>query len=115
MPRYIALLRGINVGGKSMMKMDELKAVFIELGFENVKSYINSGNLAFDTKKQPPNKLETKIEAAVEKKFGRAVPIMVREQRDIPRILSSKPFDGKFAPHKEMHVLFLKDHLPPEK
>jgi uncharacterized protein (DUF1697 family) len=51
MPRYIALLRGINVGGGNMMKMDDLKAVFAGLGFENVVSYINSGNFAFDSKK----------------------------------------------------------------
>ncbi len=80
MPRYIALLRGINVGGGNMMKMDELKAVFEELGFKFVKSYINSGNLAFDTKKTAPGKLESRIEAAIEKRFGRAVPVMVREQ-----------------------------------
>ncbi|MEO7658621.1 MAG: DUF1697 domain-containing protein, partial [Pyrinomonadaceae bacterium] len=47
--RYIALLRGINVGGKNMIKMETLRATFESLGFENVTSYINSGNLAFDT------------------------------------------------------------------
>jgi len=60
--RYIALLRGINLGGANQMKMDDLKAVFAELGFENVKSYINSGNLAFDTKKTTESKLINKIE-----------------------------------------------------
>src|SRR5947209_1048021 len=113
--RYIALLRGINLGGANQMKMDDLKAVFSELGFENVKSYINSGNLAFDTKKTSEKKLIDKIETAVESKFGRRVHIMIREQKDIERILKNNPFDGQFESHKHMHVLFLKEPMPLEK
>ena len=65
MPRYIALLRGINLGGNNQMKMSDLKLVFESLGFDNVATYINSGNLAFDAKKTAEAKLETKIEDAV--------------------------------------------------
>jgi len=113
--RYVALLRGINVGGSNQMKMDDLKAVFSQLGFENVKSYINSGNLAFDTKKTPENKLMDRIESAVESKFGRRVHIMVREQKDIERVIKNNPFDGQYENHKHMHVLFLKEPMPAEK
>jgi uncharacterized protein (DUF1697 family) len=113
--RYVALLRGINVGGNTMIKMDELKAVFSELGFENVTSYINSGNLAFDTRKTTETKLIDKIEDAVEAKFGKRVHVMVREQRDIERVLKNNPFDGQYESHKHMHVLFLKDPIPAEK
>ena len=115
MPRYIALLRGINVGGGNMMKMDDLKAVFAELGFENVVSYINSGNLAFDTRKTSEAALVTKIEKAVETRFGRAIDIMVREQSEITRIIAANPLDGQFESHKHMHVLFLKEPMPAEK
>jgi len=97
------------------MKMDDLKAVFAELGFENVKSYINSGNLAFDTKKTSESKLIKKIEDAVESRFGRRVHIMVRDQNDIERLLKNNPFDGQYESHKHMHVLFLKEPLPAEK
>ena len=113
--RYVALLRGINVGGNTMIKMDELKAVFSELGFENVKSYINSGNLAFDTKKTAETKLVDKIENAVEAKFGKRAHVMVREQNDIERVLKNNPFDGQYESHKHMHVLFLKKPMPAEK
>ena len=113
--RYIALLRGINVGGNTMIKMDELKAVFSELGFENVTSYINSGNLAFDTKKTAETKLIDKIENAVEAEFGKRVHVMVREQSDIARVLKNNPFDGQYESHKHMHVLFLKEPMPAEK
>jgi uncharacterized protein (DUF1697 family) len=113
--RYVALLRGINLGGANMMKMDDLKAVFMELGFENVRSYINSGNLAFDTKKLSEIKLVEKIEKAVESRFGRSIHIMVREQKDIERIVKNNPFHGQYESHKHMHVLFLKESMPAEK
>ena len=113
--RYIALLRGINVGGNTMIKMADLKEEFEKLGFKNVVSYINSGNLAFDTAKTSESKLIAKIEGAVEKLCGRNVEVMIREQGDIGRILSNNPFDGQYESHKEMHVLFLKDEMPAEK
>jgi len=113
--RYIALLRGINVGGANLIKMIELKAVFSNLGFENVVSYINSCNLAVDTKKAAETKLIDKIESAVEAKFGRRVHIMIREQPDIHRILKNNPFDGQYESHKHMQVLFLKEPMPTEK
>jgi len=113
--RYVALLRGINLGGKVMVKMEELRKTFEDLGFENVKTYINSGNVAFDTTKAAEAKLADKIEAAVEKQVGRPVAVMVREQKDIERILKNNPFDGQYGSHKEMHVLFLKEPMPKEK
>ena len=119
--RYIALLRGINVGGNTMIKMAELKAAFEECGFENVVTYINSGNLAFDVSVGSPHvskgkadigtTLDSQIEHAIESKFGKHVPVMVRSQATIARLLAKNPFDGQFESHKEMHVLFLKEPL----
>ncbi len=114
MPRYVALLRGINVGGNTMIKMDDLRAMFEGLGFENVVSYINSGNLAFDVRKTSDASLAAKIEKAVEVHMGKPVQVMVREQKDIERILANNPFEGQYGTHKEMHVLFLKDELSKE-
>jgi uncharacterized protein (DUF1697 family) len=113
--RYVALLRGINVGGASMIKMDELKAVFAELGFENVVSYINSGNLAFDSSTASEAKLIDQIEGAVESRFGRRVHVMVRKQKDIVRIIKANPFERQYETHKHMHVLFLKEPMPGDK
>ena len=98
-----------------MIKMEELRRTFEALGFKNVVSYINSGNLAFDAPRSTEAKLVDKIESAVEKLSGRNVAVMVRKQNDIPRIIENNPFDGQYASHKEMHVLFLKDEMPPEK
>lgn len=113
--RYVALLRGINLGGNVMIKMEELRKTFETLGFENVKTYINSGNIAFDAAKTGESTLVEKIETAVEKMVGRTVPVIVREQKEIDRILKNNPFDGQYESHKHMHVLFLKDAMPREK
>jgi len=113
--RYIALLRGINVGGNTMIKMSELKAAFENLGFENVVSYVNSGNLAFDTRKSAEPKLASKIEQAVENIIDKQVLVMVRERSSINEVLERNPFEGQYETHKQMHVLFLKESVPPDK
>jgi len=123
MPRYVALLRGINVGGNTMIKMSELKAAFEQCGFENVVTYINSGNIAFDVPKPARSKgtavtetnLVETIEDAIEKNFTKQIPVMIRDQSAISDILAHNPFAGEFESHKEMHVLFLKEELPLEK
>ncbi len=118
--RYVALLRGINVGGNTMINMAELRRVFEGLGFQNVASYINSGNLAFDVilaesdrSDDPEAKVTGQIEHAIEANFGRAVPVMVREQSLFPQLIARNPFEGKYESHKEIHVLFLKEPLTP--
>jgi uncharacterized protein (DUF1697 family) len=113
--RYVALLRGINLGGNVMIKMEDLRKAFEALGLENVKTYINSGNVAFDTRKTAESRLVDGIESAVEMLVGRQVAVMVRSQKDIERILKNNPFDGQYESHKNMHVLFLKEKMPKEK
>lgn len=113
--RYIALLRGINVGGNTMIKMSELKEAFENLGFKKVVSYVNSGNLAFDTKKSAESKLALKIEQAVEKMIDKQVLVMVRERSSIHEVLEHDPFRGEYETHKQMHVLFLKEPVPADK
>ena len=115
MPRYVALLRGINVTGNTMIKMADLKRSFESLGLKNVASYVNSGNLAFDARKISEAGLTRKLEDVIERDFGKRVQVMVREQVSIPKIIASNPYEGEFESHKEMHVLFLKEKLSDEK
>lgn len=131
MTRYVALLRGINVGGNTMVKMADLKAVFEKCSFENVITYINSGNIAFDSPLQKPARskgisphvskssfeidLASNIERSIEKEFGKQIPVMFREQSVINDVLSHNPFEGQFESHKEMHVLFMHDEMPADK
>jgi len=115
MTRYIALLRGVNVGGRSMLKMSELKAAFEDAGFENVVTYINSGNIAFDTHTVGEASIANRIEKLIEDRFGKTVPTMVRKRSAIKKILASDPFAGKYETHKQMHVLFMNGKMPEDK
>jgi len=113
--RYVALFRGINVGGNTMIKMETLRATFSALGFENVKSYINSGNLVFDTAKTDDGKLAKKIHDAVKIDFAKEISIMVRSIAEIEEVIANNPYEGQFENDKEMHVFFLGTELSPEK
>ena len=113
--KYIAFLRGINVGGKNKIKMETLREMFAALGFENVKSYINSGNVIFETAKTDDNKLAAKIEKAIEKEFALNIKTMVRSIDEIEEIVKNNPFDGQFENEKILHVFFLDEELPEEK
>src|SRR5688572_16722848 len=113
--RYIALLRGINVLGNTRISMTELKLSFETLGFKNVVSYINSGNLAFDAAKTSEQKLILKLEKAIKDDFGMNVQVMVRERSAIEVVVAKDPFKGKYESHKEMHVLFMKEEMPDDK
>lgn len=113
--KYIAFLRGINVGGKNKIKMETLREMFAALGFENVKSYINSGNVIFEMQKTDDKKLAAKIEKAIEKEFALLIKVMVRSMSEIKEIVENNPFKGQFENDKDLHVFFLDEELPEEK
>src|ERR1043165_2092697 len=110
--KYVAFLRGINVGGKNKVKMETLREACAALGFENVKTYINSGNMIFETSKSNDTKLAEKIEKAIEKEFSLNIKTMVRSIAEIEDIVKNNPFDGQFENDKDLHVFFLDEELP---
>ena len=112
--KYVAFLRGINVGGKNKIKMETLREQFAALGFENVKSYINSGNVIFETPKTDDKKLAAKIEKAIEKKFSLSIKVMTRSVSEIEEIVKNNPFAGQFDNDKNLHVFFLNEELSAE-
>ncbi len=90
MKTYIALLRGINVGGHKKILMSDLKLLFEALGFENVTTYIQSGNVVFSSE----NKVDfaDKISKAIESKYGFIVPVLVKKATELNEIVSKSPF-----------------------
>lgn len=92
--RYIALLRAVNVGGRRVT-MKELKEEAEKLGYTNARTLVASGNLVFDTKKTPDAKLETTLEAAIEKTFGLFSDVMVRNPDEWAAIIKANPFRKK--------------------
>ena len=113
--KYVAFLRGINVGGKNKIKMETLCEVCSALGFANVKTYINSGNVIFETSKTDDKKLAEKLEKAIEKEFLLNIKVMVRTISEIENIIKNNPFDRQFENDKDLHVFFLDEELSNEK
>lgn len=94
MPVYIALLRGINVSGQKMIKMVELAKLFASLGFEQVTTYIQSGNVVFRSKKMATKTLQKNIEEQIHKQFGFEVSVIILEQEDLRKCIKKNPFLG---------------------
>lgn len=96
MKKYIAFLRGINVGGHRPLKMEDLRELFGELGFHNASTYIQSGNVIFEADGEAdPNFLSTKIKVQIKETFGYDVPVVVRTPSDLENSLSSFPFKDR--------------------
>ncbi len=89
--RYVALLRGINVGGKTLIKMGDLKACLEELGLDDVSTYIASGNVLFESGERDAANLETRIEGAIEKRFRLPVKVVVLDGAAYGRIVKAIP------------------------
>jgi uncharacterized protein (DUF1697 family) len=91
--RYVALLRGINVGGKSVVRMADLKECVEELGYDEVSTFIASGNVLFETTERNAATLESAIERALERRFKLPITVVVRSRAEIGRIVKAIPRD----------------------
>ena len=88
---YIALLRAVNVGGTGSLPMTELKTICEELGFADVKTYIQSGNVLFRSD-EAEKAVEEKLDEALGKKLGKRPGVMVRSRRELDAIIADAPF-----------------------
>ena len=89
--KYVALLRGINVGGKTLIKMADLRTCAEELGLDEVSTFIASGNLLFESRERSAAKLESKIERALEQRFELPVKVVVLDRAAYARIVKAIP------------------------
>ena len=105
--RWAAFLRGINVGGKHKVPMAELRAFFAELGASDVRTYIQSGNVAFRAAEAVAAEIAAGFAALTEARFGFAVPSAVRSAPELRAVLRANPFLADGADEKALHVLFL--------
>jgi uncharacterized protein (DUF1697 family) len=104
---YVALLRGINVGGHNV-KMEQLRGLFGELGFANVRSYIQTGNVFFDSYEPDRSKLREMIEAHLNAALGYAVSTCLRTLDELEHVLALDPFrDVSVTPDMRLAVNFL--------
>ena len=108
MKRWIALLRGVNVGGRTI-KMAELREVIEEAGLENVETVLQSGNVTFDSS-DGPSRLKEKLEAALRERFGYDAKVQVIERGQLGKIVDAYPF-GKADASQHDYVIFLERGL----
>jgi uncharacterized protein (DUF1697 family) len=104
--RYVALLRGINVGGNAIIRMAELRDCAVGLGLEDVSTYIASGNLLFRSSERATG-LESALEDAIEQRFELPIRVVVRSAREIARIADAVPAAWVGASHLRVTVGFL--------
>lgn len=104
---YVALLRGINVGGNNKVDMKELAQSFVDLGFTKVQTYINSGNVIFEDNSMFAAKIVTMIEQAIEKDFGLEIRVLVRNLAQIERVCTFVPLTWTNDATIKTDVLFL--------
>lgn len=110
MTTYISILRGINIGGHKKIKMDALRQMYSELGFSAVQSYIQSGNVIFQSPQTNTQKLERTISDKIRETFGFEVPALVLSIEELDNALKKNPFLAD--PTKDpahMHLTFLSD------
>lgn len=91
MKRYIALLRGVNISGKNKVPMAELKRGFEKIAFEEVKTYLNSGNVIFSSNEDDTKKLVCQIEAMIQNEFDLEIPVFVISAEELVDILHHAP------------------------
>jgi uncharacterized protein (DUF1697 family) len=114
MNRWVALLRGVNVGGVNRVPMADLRMTMEALGFDNVASYIQSGNLAFDAADSTaagPAQLAEQISRGITNRHGLDVPVVIRSADQIIRIAEAHPDTGSELDATSMHVMLL-DGVP---
>ncbi|CRK82367.1 DUF1697 domain-containing protein [Neobacillus massiliamazoniensis] len=88
---YIALLRGINVGGHHKIKMAELKSLLESMGLQKVKTYIQSGNVLFESE-ETAESLTLRLEEAIKEKFGFPVPVVLRSSEEYEKVITDCPY-----------------------
>ncbi|MDB4885417.1 MAG: uncharacterized protein JWN79_855 [Gemmatimonadetes bacterium] len=111
MPRYVALLRAINVGGR-VVKMDRLRQLFTELGYTDVQTFIASGNVMFDAPDRNVAALERAIEGHLRAALGYDVETFVRTAAELATIASLEPFGADTDEGRTVYVAFLREPPP---
>lgn len=103
----VALLRGVNVGGHAKLPMADLRSALSNLGFGEVQTYLQSGNIVLDPGELRFGELPTALESAIADDFGLEVRVIVRTRADLAAVAAEHPFRNDDSNHSRLHVVFL--------
>lgn len=104
---YLALLRGINVGGKNKLPMKDLIQLFVDAECDDVRTFIQSGNVIFSTNSHRAENLPGVITKQIEKRFGYRIPVILRTVKELGAAIRGNPFIAAGVPENVLHVFFL--------
>lgn len=107
MTTFISILRGINLGSRNSIKMDALKLLLAEMGFQSVQTYIQSGNCVYQSVETDSNTLNELIKNGIQTQFGFDIPVITLTLEELQEIISKNPFLDK--DEKSLHVTFLSE------
>lgn len=107
MKTYAALFRGINVGGNNVLPMKDLVTILEDIGSQNVKTYIQSGNAVFQSKETDTSRLSKRISAAIEKSYGFEPRVLLLTLDEAEKAVAPNPFPEAGPEPKTLHVHFL--------
>lgn len=114
MPIYAAFLRAINVGGRNIIKMSELKECLETIHLKHIQTFLQSGNVVFESELEDTEKLQILIQHSIEFVFSINVPVIVRSQEEMKNILTANPFDNfSVLPKDKIFINYLQN-LPTE-
>jgi uncharacterized protein (DUF1697 family) len=112
MERRVALLRGINLGPRNRIAMPALREALAEAGYDNVRTYVQSGNVVLDTA-EAPDKLERALETLIARQFELEVPVIVRTAEELREVVARNPLADVATNPKRYQVSFLAEPLDP--
>jgi uncharacterized protein (DUF1697 family) len=112
---HVALLRGVNLGGKNKLPMSDLRELFVAAGAANVRTYIQSGNVVFDTDPGASARLAELITEQIREGFGIRTTLVLRTADQVQQVLAENPFLKNGVPVDELHVAFLSSRPSPER
>jgi uncharacterized protein (DUF1697 family) len=112
MPAYVAILRGINVAGHNTIKMEQLRGLCNGLGFQNVETHVQSGNIVFQTTMEDPSILSKRINDTILRSSGFDAPVIIRTAKEMQRVIANNPFvKEKGVDPSKLHVTFLAESV----
>jgi uncharacterized protein (DUF1697 family) len=106
---YVALVRAVNLGSRNKVSMPDLRSVFVAVGGEDVKTYVQSGNVVFRSKADEPGKLTNTIEKRLRSELGLDVRVLLRTQAELTSVVAANPFAARQRDPTKLHVTFLRD------
>lgn len=111
MARYVALLRGINLGPRNRIAMPELREALEDAGFEDVRTHLQSGNVVLESTAKPET-VARKCEKVIKERFGLEIPVVVRTRAELAKVVKRNPLGKVATDPKRYQVSFLSSKLP---